>query len=33
LKPYYPYPKTIRKCIVMHNIHFCAVSWRLAFCG
>jgi len=25
-KPYYPYPKTIRKCIVMHSIHFCAVS-------
>jgi len=26
LKPYYLYPKTIRKCTVMHNIHFCAVS-------
>ena len=26
LKSYYPYPKTIRKCIAMHNIHFCAVS-------
>jgi len=26
LKPYYPYPKTFRKCIMMHNIHFCAVS-------
>jgi len=32
LKPYYPYPKAIRKCIVMHNMHFsCCVyfasSW------
>jgi len=30
LKSYYPYTKTIRKCIVMHNIYFCAVyfaSW------
>jgi len=26
LKSYYPFPKTIRKCIAMHNIHFCAVS-------
>ena len=26
LKSFYPYPKTIRKCIAMHNIHFCAVS-------
>jgi len=25
LKLCYPYPKTIRKCIAMHNIHFCAV--------
>jgi len=22
LKSYYPYPKTIRKCIVVHNIYF-----------
>jgi len=31
LKPYHPYPKTIRKCIVMHSIHFlccvCFVFW------
>ena len=26
LKSYYPYPKTIRKCIVLHKIYFCAVS-------
>jgi len=26
LKSYYPYPKTVRKCIAMHNIHFCALS-------
>jgi len=26
VESYYPYPKTIRKCITMHNTHFCAVS-------
>ena len=26
LKSYYPYLKTIWKCIMVHNIHFCALS-------
>ena len=30
LKSYYPYPKTIGKCIMMHNIHFlCIVYFTL----
>ena len=27
IKFYYPYPKTIRKCILMYNIHFCVVAF------